>query len=705
METTKVNQTYTNPAGTLSSGVDNSTLLNVASIPKVGDTSISSPATFSASEAESRAILHDQNVNTMNQKAEMEKANALALASETASKKPVNPSYNPDISIIDYLSSKGQPSTFNARAQLAKNAGITNYTGTAQQNQQLLGILQNAPAKKEPTAAEAAMGAISGATTTATPSTTTTTPGSTPTTPNEVDKYKVEAKTIADDIETAHNDFIKKMNDATAGKLTADEQSQVDLINKQFETLKQQQLVANQNYEAGTTQLGIVSGRQRYAPEVQLGIINSAISAGISKVTEITNKQQQAVIAYKQAVQDKNYKLAETLWKEANEYNSAKQKTLTDIYDKTTAFEKDIRDNKQKMAQENLQNIMEMDKFTYQQKKDAIDQALSQQQIDETKRKNLIAEANNAQVTNLINKMKVTPVPTSVNGVVDKTQRDAWISQNVPDQYQGTIKGLLDYTGSLSNLSLRKMPNGQSERQFVINMARQIDPSFDEGTYNVRQKYLNLWTSGAEHKANVAANTAVQHIGTLKTASDELENDFMNASEGGLFTAKLNTVGEFLLKNKNDPRVVKFESAAEKVANELAAAYKGGNASTSEKEQEREGILLSIKNSPLSKNAILETSINLLGDKINVLRESYTATMGNPPPRDQVITPATRAALKKMQEGGLNIDMNIIDPDPLAATSDNDLISGLLGNSDSSSVSNTDYFTSLLNNLNQNTTQ
>ena len=52
-------------------------------------------------------------------------------------------------SIVDYLNSQGQDSSFNARKQLATQHGISNYTGTAQQNTQLLQILQgNSTANK-----------------------------------------------------------------------------------------------------------------------------------------------------------------------------------------------------------------------------------------------------------------------------------------------------------------------------------------------------------------------------------------------------------------------------------------------------------------------------------------------------------------------------------------------------------------------------
>ena len=45
-------------------------------------------------------------------------------------------------SIVDYLKSQGQDSSYAARKQLAAQAGITNYSGTAAQNMNLLTQLQ-----------------------------------------------------------------------------------------------------------------------------------------------------------------------------------------------------------------------------------------------------------------------------------------------------------------------------------------------------------------------------------------------------------------------------------------------------------------------------------------------------------------------------------------------------------------------------------
>ncbi|USL89491.1 endolysin [Bacillus phage vB_BceH_LY2] len=47
-----------------------------------------------------------------------------------------------ETSVVDYLYQKGEDHTFNSRSQLASEYGISNYTGTAQQNVNLLTLLK-----------------------------------------------------------------------------------------------------------------------------------------------------------------------------------------------------------------------------------------------------------------------------------------------------------------------------------------------------------------------------------------------------------------------------------------------------------------------------------------------------------------------------------------------------------------------------------
>lgn len=57
--------------------------------------------------------------------------------------KPAPKPAHKEVSIVDYLLSRGMASTFAARAKLAAQYGIPNYTGTAAQNLGLIGRLQS----------------------------------------------------------------------------------------------------------------------------------------------------------------------------------------------------------------------------------------------------------------------------------------------------------------------------------------------------------------------------------------------------------------------------------------------------------------------------------------------------------------------------------------------------------------------------------
>lgn len=58
------------------------------------------------------------------------------------------PNLNTDVSVVDYLKSIGQDSSFNARTGLAAKYGITNYAGTGEQNSSLLSALRTSAAPK-----------------------------------------------------------------------------------------------------------------------------------------------------------------------------------------------------------------------------------------------------------------------------------------------------------------------------------------------------------------------------------------------------------------------------------------------------------------------------------------------------------------------------------------------------------------------------
>jgi len=74
--------------------------------------------------------------------AEMEGKPAPKPSPQPKPSKPAQSVYTGN-SIVSYLNSIGQPSSFSARANLAKEKGIANYRGTAEQNLRLLNMLRS----------------------------------------------------------------------------------------------------------------------------------------------------------------------------------------------------------------------------------------------------------------------------------------------------------------------------------------------------------------------------------------------------------------------------------------------------------------------------------------------------------------------------------------------------------------------------------
>ncbi len=92
---------------------------------------------------------------------------------------------------------------------------------------------------------------------------------------SDIENISKQSDTMFQDFKSA----VDTINNGTF-KLSLEEQNQIDQLQAQYAKLEAQQKVYNQNFEAGTTQLGITSGRQRYASELNLQNIQQATSAG-----------------------------------------------------------------------------------------------------------------------------------------------------------------------------------------------------------------------------------------------------------------------------------------------------------------------------------------------------------------------------------------------------------------------------------------
>lgn len=115
-------------------------------------------------------------------------------------------------------------------------------------------------------------------------------------------------------------------------------------ITAEYDNLVKQQEIQNTAYQGGVTTEGIVSGRERYAPVMQAGIINSAISAGLQSISQIQAKKQGLILQAENARDEKNFKLLNKTMQNYRDTVKEERKIAQDTYENALKASKEARD-------------------------------------------------------------------------------------------------------------------------------------------------------------------------------------------------------------------------------------------------------------------------------------------------------------------------------------------------------------------------
>ena len=156
--------------------------------------------------------------------------------------------------------------------------------------------------------------------------------------------------------------------------------------------------------------------------------------------------------------------------------------------------------------------------------------------------------------------------------------------------------------------------------QAVLKRAVEINPEFDQKTYSERLKTKQDFATGRNARNIISANTAVDHLGTLKEAAVSLQN-----AGPQLWNLIKNTS----LSAVGDDRVTAFNNAAVAVENELASLFKGTGATDQEIKQWRKN--LSSSQSPEQIQKSIETAVKLLQGRVGAMEDLWKKKMGAEP--------------------------------------------------------------------------
>lgn len=188
--------------------------------------------------------------------------------------------------------------------------------------------------------------------------------------------------------------YSKKLEQLANGTypLTAEQQAALEALRKQWDLTIEAQRKANETYSNQAETLAALSGRTKYNAVNVMGEVTQAIDTGINRVAQFQAASVAAVEKMRQAFIESNFNQVITAYNAIIANDKAISEEMNRIYDKAYAAQKDARDFEYMVKQDEIKNTLESNKFTYQQKKDAIDQALTQEGLDENYRHNLELE-------------------------------------------------------------------------------------------------------------------------------------------------------------------------------------------------------------------------------------------------------------------------------------------------------------------------
>lgn len=485
----------------------------------------------------------------------------------------------------------------------------------------------------------------------------------------------------------------KTINDAFAGQVAGMDSATQALINSIkgiYSSRIADQAEANRRELASFNTMNTRYGTARYAPGVGQGILTADERVGLDRISKIAAEEAGLIAQANQSLQDKKYA---AFVEQRNE--------LTQLRKDRVATLQKLQDDAYKAQQDKIKNSLDQkihdDTVSYQDKQLAIQQA----NLDETVRKNKMAELQKAadlkvkqDAANLLTGALAAPVQKT-NGVVNPSDQEAFLSKYSPEM-QVMIKGVANYEIDPGSAS-KRAGAGISPLQ-LQTLAKAYNPDYRANQYQAISAFLKSWSSGGNNSVTQSANTVVQHLEELSNVVDKVGN--APAGALGPFTESYNSARQWANEGASDPNIMKFKQDALLIATEMAKIMKNGsgsNAAPTDDEIRQQLSIITTNLSPATAKAVITNSVQLMGDRLNTARENYINVVGSDP--GQILLPSAQHAVSALKQKGYQVDLSSLDPSPLAGVSDAELVGGISGGAQASSTPS-QYFSGLLDLIN-----
>lgn len=175
--------------------------------------------------------------------------------------------------------------------------------------------------------------------------------------------------------------------------LSPSEQSLLTSTAQQYGALIQAQTMANKSEVGQMTELMASLGIATTAPTQAIGLVHATIDAGNQKIADLNAKMATSLATLQQGFQENDYRMISDAWDKTSAYLKDRRDTLKDLQKAVTDAATQQKKDNSDYVKTALTTIIDSTKFDYQQKQDAIDNALRLRQINETQRHDLMLEA------------------------------------------------------------------------------------------------------------------------------------------------------------------------------------------------------------------------------------------------------------------------------------------------------------------------
>lgn len=204
----------------------------------------------------------------------------------------------------------------------------------------------------------------------------------------------------------------------------------------------------------------------------------------------------------------------------------------------------------------------------------------------------------------------------------------------LPAAMAPTIKSML--AGKADPSLMRRNP----ATPLLLQIANQIDPNFDQTTWQQRSKTAKDFTPGGKVGGQLTqAQTAINHLSSMVEASDKL-----GGASAGIASPLLNSV--YNATQSQNPALIDYNRYAGLGGDDIAN-FIGGGKSTIEA-REKQANQLSINNSPDARKEAAKVGVQAMFAKLEPTVDEYNRNFGTNKSVTDFLSPETKNSLAKL---------------------------------------------------------